>query len=221
MAIMKKGDLKECTKCGEEKPETTEYFIKQRGGFRIQCKRCVNSQIREDYSLKRKELKKEYYRKNKPAALAQQKAYRENNLEHCKNVSNAWYEKNKDKITKKERVRYKERYANDLDYKMRKVLRARVRGAIKDYANKGTVKSKKTMDLIGCSLEDLKKHLESQFTDGMSWDNHGEWHIDHIIPCSSFDLSLTEDQERCFCYTNLQPLWALDNMTKGAKYEEG
>jgi hypothetical protein len=218
---MKKGELKKCTRCGEEKPATTEYFIKQRDGFRIQCKRCFNSQAREDYSLKRKELKKEYYRKNKPAHLAQAKAYRENNLEHCKNVDNAWYEKNKDKITKKERVRYKERYANDLDYKMKKVLRSRLRGAIKDYANKGTVKSKQTMALIGCSLEDLKKHLESQFTGGMSWDNHGEWHIDHIIPCSSFDLSFTEEQERCFCYTNLQPLWAEDNLSKGAKYEEG
>ena len=166
-------------------------------------------------------MKKEYYRKNKPARIAQKKAYRENNLEHCKNLDNAWYEKNKDKITKRERARYKERYANDLDYKMKRVLRSRLRGALKNYVNKGKVKSKQTMILIGCSLEDLKKHLESQFTGGMSWDNHGEWHIDHIIPCSSFDLSLTEEQERCFCYTNLQPLWAKDNIAKGARYEEG
>ena len=73
--------------------------------------------------------------------------------------------------------------------------------------------------LLGCTYQELLKHLESQFQDGMSWDNYGEWHIDHIRPCASFDLLDPEQQAQCFHYTNLQPLWAEDNLRKGARYQ--
>ena len=74
-----------------------------------------------------------------------------------------------------------------------------------------------TMKLTGISLDELKKHIESKFQDGMSWDNYGVWHVDHIIPCAQFDLSDPEQQKICFHYTNLQPMWAKDNMRKGAR----
>lgn len=76
------------------------------------------------------------------------------------------------------------------------------------------------MEMLGCSVEDLKTKLEAQFQSGMSWDNYGRtgWHIDHIRPCASFDLSDPMQQAECFHYTNLQPLWALDNMKKGSTY---
>ena len=74
--------------------------------------------------------------------------------------------------------------------------------------------SESTKKLLGCSIEFLKQHLESQFTDGMNWANYGKWHIDHILPCASFDKSKPEEQSKCFNYSNLQPLWALDNMCK-------
>ena len=74
------------------------------------------------------------------------------------------------------------------------------------------------MELVGCDLEYLKEYLEKQFVDGMTWKNYGEiWHVDHALPCNSFDLSDPEQQKRCFHYTNLQPLFATDNMEKGAK----
>jgi len=73
------------------------------------------------------------------------------------------------------------------------------------------------MELVGCSIEELMKHIESQFTDGMSWENQGEWHIDHVRPCASFDLTDEQQQRECFHYTNLQPLWAEDNLRKRAK----
>lgn len=82
--------------------------------------------------------------------------------------------------------------------------------------------AKKTIpsaELLGCTYEQLLAHLESQFSDGMNWENYGEWHIDHIRPCASFDLLDPEEQRKCFHYTNLQPLWALDNLLKGASYE--
>jgi hypothetical protein len=70
-------------------------------------------------------------------------------------------------------------------------------------------------------MEKLFAHLEAQFRDGMSWDNYGRygWHIDHIIPCSSFDLTDTDQQRKCFHYTNLQPLWAHENLSKGPRFE--
>ena len=107
-----------------------------------------------------------------------------------------------------------DRAGNDIDFKLRGVLRARVRAAI---TRSSGAKSRKTTRLIGCSVPQLRKHLEAQFTEGMTWDNHGEWHIDHIKPCASFDLTDAEQQLECFNYTNLQPLWASDNLSKGAK----
>ena len=78
------------------------------------------------------------------------------------------------------------------------------------------VKSASTMELVSCSIDKLKQHLESKFTDGMNWDNYGEWHVDHIKPCASFDLSDPDQQRQCFHYTNLQPLWEKDNLKKGS-----
>jgi len=110
-----------------------------------------------------------------------------------------------------------ERAENDINFKIKGVLRARVRAAI---IRSGGEKSCRTMQLVGCSVPHLRQHLEAKFTDGMTWDNHGEWHIDHIKPCAAFDLTCERQQRECFNYTNLQPLWAVDNLTKGAKCNE-
>ena len=74
--------------------------------------------------------------------------------------------------------------------------------------------------LIGCLPKKLKEHIESLFLPGMTWANRGQWHIDHIRPCASFDLTDSNQQRCCFHYTNLQPLWALDNLKKSAKTVE-
>jgi hypothetical protein len=73
--------------------------------------------------------------------------------------------------------------------------------------------------MLGCSFEFFKGYLEAQFKVGMTWDNHGVngWHIDHIYPCSAFDLSKPEEQMKCFHYSNMQPLWANENILKGDK----
>ncbi len=105
--------------------------------------------------------------------------------------------------------RDKNRRKNDPQYLLRTRLRARIRVALK--GKRGAETTKK---LIGCSYEYLTVYIESLFLPGMSWENRHLWHIDHIRPCASFDLLDHEQQRRCFHYTNLQPLWAADNIRK-------
>jgi hypothetical protein len=136
------------------------------------------------------------------------KNWRKNNAEKVTNQKINWCRKNKDKINENERNRRK----NDIEYKIKKNLRRRVNQTItRDY------KSSSTLELLGCSTYDFLKYMESKFMDGMNWDNYGQWHIDHIKPCSSFDLTNPEQQKLCFHYSNLQPLWAKDNISKSDK----
>ena len=95
------------------------------------------------------------------------------------------------------------------------IMRRRVLEALKKYDKRN---KKHTFEYVGCNLQELREHLEKQFNNGMTWDNQGDWHIDHIRPCASFDLSKEEERHKCFHFTNLQPLWAFDNLSKGAKY---
>lgn len=105
------------------------------------------------------------------------------------------------------------RIAADPVVRMRDRLRRRVAAAFRVQRA-----SKATAGLIGCTMQQLRQHLEAQFTEGMTWDNYGKWHVDHIRPCASFDLLDPEQQRQCFHYSNLQPLWAIDNHRKGSKH---
>ena len=102
---------------------------------------------------------------------------------------------------------------NDINFQIRSLLRNRIRSAIIQ-----NCKSDHTLELLGCSLDELKVHLEQQFEPGMTWNNRGKgegkWQIDHIIPCNYFDLAKEENQRICFNYRNLQPLWAEENNKK-------
>ena len=104
----------------------------------------------------------------------------------------------------------------DPKFKLRHYLSIRFSVAVRK--NK-TIKAKRTLEILGCSLEEFKLHLESQFKEGMTWNNYGlrGWHIDHIKPCASFDLTDPKQQEECFNYSNMQPLWCHENWAKGDK----
>lgn len=102
----------------------------------------------------------------------------------------------------------------DINYKMRNRLRSLVAHAIK---RRGGYKSLKSIELLGCSTERAVEHLEKQFADGMTWDNYGDWQIDHVKPCAAFDMTDPKQQKLCCHYTNLQPLWAEDNRKKGSR----
>jgi len=127
---------------------------------------------------------------------------------HSKNQK-LWRSNNKNKVTKSKKIYKRNRRKKDPLFRLKESLCSRLRLAVK-----GHNKSDNTMNLIGCDIDFLKEYIESQFSEGMCWDNYGEWHIDHIIPCCSFDFSSQDEQKKCFNYKNLRPLWAIDNTLK-------
>ena len=149
------------------------------------------SENKEKYRIKRIE-KKEYNKE-----YSKQYRSRDGYSEYCR----SYYHN----IIKKDKTSY-----------LGKILRLRIWKAIRDNYSE---KSFNTIELLGCTIKEVKEHLEKQFKEGMTWDNHGKygWHIDHILPCASFDLTDPEQQKKCFHYTNLQPLWWKENISKGNK----
>jgi hypothetical protein len=111
------------------------------------------------------------------------------------------------------RLSYQNRM-RDQGQRLKKRLMVRIWIAMKNQS----VNATGTFAAVGCSAEHLRAHLESKFEPGMMWNNYGEWHVDHIRPCASFDLSDPKQLAECFNWSNLQPLWAKENISKGAKY---
>ena len=172
---------------------------------------------------------KAYYKVNKDKIKLQRKAYREDIKDELNLRSKAYYKVNKDKIklerkdyfkVNKDKILLKQKaYTNnkrkiDIQYKLSCNLRSRLNSAINNnYKSGSAVKD------LGCSIEELKSYLESTFQSGMSWDNWTTdgWHIDHIKPLTSFDLTDRNQLLEACHYTNLQPMWATDNLTKSDK----
>ena len=135
-----------------------------------------------------------------------------------KEVSRIRYENKKDSILKKTIEYQKNKYNNDPYYRLVFNMRSRVSKVLRQ---RNIGKQHKIYELLGCSKKEFINYFESKFTEGMTWDQVGkEIHIDHIKPCAKFDLTKKEEQEKCFHYTNLQPLWAKDNLSKGSKYDD-
>lgn len=114
-------------------------------------------------------------------------------------------------------ARMKERMVTDLNFRITEILRRRLREVLKIQR---AYKTNSALKLLGCSLEELKTHIEKQFKPGMNWDNHRRfgWHIDHVRPCASFDMTDPIQQSECFGFRNLQPLWWWENIQKSAKF---
>jgi len=122
------------------------------------------------------------------------------------------YQENKEEFNARTRARY----AQDVEFQLMTLLRGRFKKVIR-----GERSTDNCRQLVGCSIDELRQHLERQFQPGMTWENRGlyGWHIDHIRPCSSFDLSDPEQRAACFHYTNLQPLWAAENLAKSDSWK--
>jgi hypothetical protein len=223
---------KVCTKCKLEKPLNDFYNQKNgKNGKRSSCKICSNKDNLSRYD--KSNSLKSYY-KNKDKILENQrlkyaedsskkKIYVKNNKEEIYRKNSEyhkkWYKNNKDKKLLKNKLYIQKRESEDIEFKLKLKLRSRLTMALKNYVNR-PFKERNIQILIGCSLEELKLHLEKQFKEDMNWNNHGKvWHIDHIKPCSLFNLIEVEEQRKCFNYSNLQPLYAQENLKKNNKYE--
>lgn len=179
--------MKICTKCKLEKDEEKDFGRIKNKGFRAACKKCLQED-NKIYKIKHREKYKAY-------KMQYDKIYRKKNA-----VKIA-----KDKKVYHQKVRYQPKF------KIKRNLRRRIHHAIN-----GKIKFGRTFELIGCDADFFKSYIESLWKEGMTWENYGPkgWHIDHIIPCYKFDLSIPEEQKRCFHYKNQRPLWAKDNLSR-------
>lgn len=197
--------MKTCSKCREKRP--TSEFNKDKNtkdGLDLQCRHCRKA-YREANKEKIAERTKSYYLKNRERILDYQRTYSAENKLKKSEKNKKYQRENRSKIAAS---RMKRRQSDD-SHRLAHNLGCRISTVMR-----GKGKASGTKDLIGCTTEELWLHLEAQFTEGMTRENYGEWHVDHIRPCASFDLTCPEQQRECFHYSNLQPLWAEDNLKK-------
>lgn len=180
------------------------------------CAKCLKKLNKSSFESSRsrhcipckKETSSKYYRKNRKIQLKKAKEYYKKHSEKIQE----YRKNNRDKMREYVRNRFK----TDPLFKLSIKLRNRLNDFIKNNGKK--FGKRKTQKYLGCSIEELKIYLEKQFQPGMNWESHGKWHIDHIIPLSS--AKTEEDLYKLCHYSNLQPLWAVDNLKKGAKCEK-
>ena len=183
----------------------------------------LKAQKRAHYGAKQKQAKRAYYLKNRQRVLAQKQeyyvdkideiaAYRQANRERISEQNSHWHKTNRERLRSRKREESRQR-RKDPHERIAQNLRRRINKAVRGKRTGSLV------ELIGCEVPELLTHLEAAFAEGMSWENYGRaWHIDHIRPCCSFVLTEPEQQRACFHFSNLQPLWAKENLRKGAKW---
>lgn len=216
---------KECSKCHQTKELNKFYKRKDRLSGRSWCGECCRLVRRIYHTNNREKCNKtnqEYKNQNKNKIAEYMRSYKKEHAEKIALQRACYRLKNKDKtkqykINNRNKIRDWERRRRKEKPEIRilQSLRTRLRIALK-----GNQKSNTTLKLVGCSPQQLKTCLESKFKPNMNWSNYGEWHIDHIKPCVNFDLTDSEQQKICFHYSNLQPLWAIENLSKGRKEKQ-
>jgi len=205
-----------CNTCRVNKNINSFYRDKYaKDGLQYRCKDCDKLQNKE-FKLKNKnhtkDYNKKYWKNNKEKLILNNKNYRERNKEKLIQQKKEYYIENKEIIQNKKAKRYKYKYNNDSFFRLKENYRNGIIKAFKFYLKGDYKKSKRTSEIIGCSLDKFKKHIESQWEDWMNWENYGKyngelkhgWDLDHIIPISSAELE--EDLYRLNHYTNFQPL---------------
>lgn len=223
------NNTKTCSKCKNIFPATLEFFHKKNENLTSRCKKCT-SEYRKENSTKwnLKEYNKRYLQQNPDKA----KQYSENSKQKKERSFKIWYQKNKEQQSIKHKKwreensqRHKDNYRrwkeknSRTEYhrnrrnknpcvKLADNIRRRINIALKS-------KKQHSISYLGIDILSYQTYLENLFNGGMSWDNYGEWHIDHIIPLSS--AKNEEELIKLFHYTNTQPLWAKDNLKKGKK----
>lgn len=223
--------MKTCVNCNKNQSLSNfSLTVKSKDGYQAKCKICVNTYNKKYYLANKEKVKsncKIYKSKNLNEIKKKDKIYAINNKEKILQYKKDYYKNNIEKykqygIDNRERsnanalklVLYK--LKTDPIYRLQFNIRSRIKAA---FRLKKATKCKKSEELLGCSIKIAKEHLQSKFLPTMTWENYGKyWHIDHIIPCNSFDLSNEDEQKKCFHYTNLQPLFAVTQIINGVEY---
>ena len=174
------------------------------------CSKC-GEEKRLSQFYKDKHTKDGHRNECKSCMKEYSKDYRKNNSQTIKEYKKKHYQENSEKVKRRVTEYQKNRRKTDPLFRLKCNVRNMLNRAIK---------TKRTEEIIGCSYKHLKQHLENQFTEGMSWDNYGlfGWHVDHIRPLSWFDLTNEDEVAKANHYSNLQPLWAEDNLSKSNKF---
>lgn len=185
-------ESKYCPKCDQSK-KISKFSLLKSGKRHGWCKECASAATRK------------YYKKNKEQYLKK------------KRITNKRYRQSNS--GKESQYKYqKKKYRININYRLRILLGT---GLINTLKRKSVTKTSSVLKLLGCSMLEFKIYLEDRFKPGMDWSNQGRngWEIDHVKPVTKFDLTKESEQRECFHYTNLQPLWRVDNLTKSNKYE--
>ena len=197
-----------CTKCGLEKPLTE--FYKRLDKPTPQCKVCIKTKMKERYDAnpeRDREYSKKYREQNPLQGREDVKKWREKYPDRDKETKAKWHAKNPDYEKERSKRRRKE---NPHIFAWRDILKDSLKRL-------GKTKEGHTIDLLGYSALELKNHLETLFTEGMTWDNHGEWHIDHKIPVTNFPSDTPVSVVNAL--SNLQPLWATNRVLDGVFHQ--
>lgn len=223
--------IKKCSMCGEEKSlDCFRANSRSKDGKRPECKTCksnIEKEYRKNNLEKLRDKDHQYYLKNSERIKEYSKEYYQINIERHKEKSKEWYLANQDKV-KESRQRYidkdpeavkkymneymKNRYATDINYKIKSIINKRLRDGLR------STKNFPTIDYLGCSIEHFKAWMEYQFDDNMSWENLGSyWHIDHVKPCSSYNFNSHSQIFECYNWSNLRPLEKTENIRKSNK----
>jgi len=234
-------ELKTCSRCGQTKPIDEFNRHKGRKDGRSECckvcKRILDAEYRKrnpdknkiDYARRISENPSywaEYYAENRERELARVKKWSLENKDTVRKYNAEWYAKcgkdyharwrgdNPEKMREKSSKAYQKR-SKSTKFRLENSVKAGIHRTISSKSKRG----RRSFHLLGYTAEELMRHLETRFKDGMSWENYGDWHIDHIIPLSAFNYETPDDFDfrRAWSLSNLQPLWAEDNLSKRAK----
>lgn len=220
-----------CSRCNINKP--TEGFCKdkrKKNGLAARCLKCQSEYHKKYNELNKEQIsakRKLYKSANRECINEKARIYYHKTKEERSRVGKQYYLKNKEKINTRHnlyRLNNKKWFSNyqnkynrlkcktDPSFNIAYHIRIRMNKALKNSKKPDSV-----IKSLGCSINQLKLHLEAKFQMGMNWENYGKWHIDHILPLCSFDLTNLYEFHKACHYTNLQPLWAIDNLKKGGK----
>lgn len=216
MVIAASAPMKVCRKCGEAKPATSEHYGPHRlGKFGLEprcraCKRVDAAELRQRPDQKSRQ--QAWRDANRAKVKEYNRSYREAGYKSTQHVAQ-WRAENIDAARKRDRDYMRAKRANDPKFRMLGRVRARLASMAQGRA------SRRTEELLGYTMAQLKEHIERQFQPGMGWHNMGEWEIDHILPVASFKIESVDDPDFKVCWglPNLQPLWRDQNRRKNAK----